>query len=401
MYSNADIVVAGHICLDIIPTFPDAKDNAAQEMFVPGGMVQMKPAVTGTGGAVSNTGLACHRLGVPTRLLGKVGGDVLGRATLDILRREGEHLAEGMIIAEDESSSYSVVMEPPGMDRCFLHYSGPNDTYGADDIDYDALQGARFFHFGYPTIMAAMRRDQGAELKRMFAAAKARGLTTSLDMSTPDPDTDAGRIDWRALLANVLPFVDIFMPSLPEVLFMLDRARFETMKSTLASPEITPLADGKLLHEVADTLLDLGTAVAGLKLGDQGLYVRTTADAERMARAGRGLSAVDASWIGREMVAPCFTVEVVGTTGAGDTSIAGFLAALAQNVPIADALTAASGTGAFCVEQADAVSGVPSWETLRARIEKGWQRRDVTISLDGWQPDPATGILAGPDDAGA
>jgi len=43
-------------------------------------------ATVSTGGAVSNTGIALHRLGVPTRLMGKVGDDILGRAIPDVLR---------------------------------------------------------------------------------------------------------------------------------------------------------------------------------------------------------------------------------------------------------------------------------------------------------------------------
>jgi len=217
-------------------------------------------------------------------------------------------------------------------------------------------------------------------------------------MSTPDPDSEAGRVDWAALLRNVLPFVDVFMPSLPEILFMLERERFDAMKARLGSPEVTPLADGDLLSSVASRLLDLGVAVAGLKLGDQGLYVRTTPEAARLASSGTGLGELEADWLGREMVAPCFAVDVVGTTGAGDTSIAGFLAAVAHGSSLSDALTAATGAGAFCVERADAVSGVPSWERLQERIGSGWARRPIELGLEGWQADGATGLYSGPND---
>ena len=60
----------------------------------------MGPAVCATGGAVSNTGLALHHLGVPTSLLGKVGVDLFGGETLNVLRRIDPRLAEGMIVDE-------------------------------------------------------------------------------------------------------------------------------------------------------------------------------------------------------------------------------------------------------------------------------------------------------------
>ena len=95
------IVVAGSICLDIIPAFSDHGGTAIE----PGRLYLMGPAVCATGGAVSNTGLALHLLGVQTSLLGKIGDDFFGGELLNVLRRSDPQLAEGMIIAAGESSS--------------------------------------------------------------------------------------------------------------------------------------------------------------------------------------------------------------------------------------------------------------------------------------------------------
>ena len=94
----AEAIVAGHICLDIIPAFK-SRVALPQDFFVPGDLVKIGPAVVATGGAVSNTGLALHRLGVPTRLMGKVGDDLFGRAIVDIVRGVAPELAAGMIVA--------------------------------------------------------------------------------------------------------------------------------------------------------------------------------------------------------------------------------------------------------------------------------------------------------------
>ncbi|MFL5629506.1 MAG: carbohydrate kinase family protein, partial [Ktedonobacteraceae bacterium] len=66
---STEIVVAGHICLDIFPTF--AEHTSASEMLVPGKLLNVGPAVLAVGGSVANTGLALHHLGVSTRLMGK------------------------------------------------------------------------------------------------------------------------------------------------------------------------------------------------------------------------------------------------------------------------------------------------------------------------------------------
>src|SRR5690554_4573304 len=119
-----EVVVAGHICLDVIPQFGE---RASGETFLtPGSLITVGPAITSTGGPVSNTGLALHRLGVPARLINKVGDDLFGQAILDLLRADDPELARGMIVEHSESTSYTVVISPPGVDRVFLHSPGAN-----------------------------------------------------------------------------------------------------------------------------------------------------------------------------------------------------------------------------------------------------------------------------------
>ena len=393
--SVADVIVAGHICLDIIPEFPATGELAA--MLTPGKLTQVGSSVLATGGTVSNTGLSLHRLGERARLMGKVGDDLFGRAILDILAERDEALAEGMIVAAGESTSYTVILSPPGVDRMFLHCPGANDTYRAADIDYDALAGARLFHFGYPPLMHHMYADGGAELAGLLGEVKGRGLTVSLDMAQPDPTSPAGQADWRTLLEGVLPSVDVFLPSIEEITFMIDRDRFDRIESA-ASGNFLSQVDGAMLGELADRLLAMGAAVVVLKLGDQGLYVRTTGNAARLAAAGPCFAAAGADWLGRELLTPCFAANVVGTTGAGDATIAGFLAGLLHALPAAETLTAAVAVGACSVEAADATSGVPSWSAVQQRLADGWGRLPVAMSLPGWAGE-ADALRLGPGDS--
>ncbi len=183
----------------------------------------------------------------------------------------------------------------------------------------------------------------------------------SLDMAYPDPESPAGQADWRAILRNTLPFVDIFLPSLDEILFLLWR------KTGLPpSPA--------LLEDVSAELLALGARLVVLKLGDRGLYLRVSAE-PALQGLGRACPADLAAWAGFEAWLPCFEVEVVGTTGAGDATIAGFLAALLRGLPPQQALQAALAVGACNVEAADAFSGLRSWEATLERIQAGWRQR--------------------------
>ncbi len=389
--SSADVVVAGHICLDMIPQFGQVRTGLA-DILVPGKLIDVGRLTTATGGPVSNTGLALHRLGFTVGLMGKVGDDVVGRAIIDLIRQRDPALAEGMIVTRDSASSYTVVISLPGVDRIFLHCPGANDTFGAEDVNYGKLEGARLFHFGYPPLMRRMFADGGQELASLLSQVKARELTTAVDMARPDPASDAGRADWRAILKRALPYVDVFLPSFDETLFMLDRERFSQIEQASAGGDMNAQADGVLLRSLADEIIGLGAAIVGLKLGVQGLYLRTTKDPLRISAMGRCAPSDAAEWVDKELLAPCFQVDVVGTTGSGDCTIAGFLGGLLKGLPPEGAMTAAVAVGACNVESADATSGIPHWSVVEKRLAGEWRRRDVSCDLKGWTWDDLNGV---------
>jgi len=391
------IAVAGHCCVDIIPAF-ESPIGRAEAALTPGKLVHVGPARFATGGPVPNVGLALHRLGVPPCLFGKVGDDLLGGVLLDLLRQLDPELAARMIVAHGEPTSYSVVISPPGVDRMFLHCPGVNDTYAAADLAGADLDGVRILHFGYPPLMQRIYRDDGRELVAMLAWARQRGVTTSLDMALPDPASEAGQIDWKAFLQQVLPLVDLFLPSAEELLFMLDRPRFEALQARAAGGSIVVGMDGNLLAWLAEACISCGAAVVALKAGDQGLYLRTTPDRRRLDGIVHRFSGDQQDWYGRELFAPCFQARVVGTTGAGDATIAGFLTSLLGGAGLEMTLRGAVAVGACSVEAADASSAVPAWEAVHQRMAGGWQPYAVTLALPGWRWDAAGSLWHGPHD---
>jgi sugar/nucleoside kinase (ribokinase family) len=388
------VLVAGSICLDIIPELP----AGAAARISPGALVECGRAQLATGGAVSNVGLALKRLGVPVRLAGRVGDDLFGRGLLDLVRAGagGPECVAGMTPVAGAATSYSLVLSPPDADRSFLHCPGANDEFGSDDVSDALLEECDLLHFGYPPIMRRMYAGGGAECAGLLGRAREAGLTVSLDMARPDPASPAGRVDWTAWLERVLPAVDVFLPSVEEILFMLDRPRHDRLEARPGG--IAAALDGELLAGLAGRLVEMGVAVALIKLGEGGLYLRTAPDAARLAAAGT--CAPEArKWAGRELCAPCFGVEVAGTTGSGDCTIAGLLAALLRGLSPEEALEFAVAVGACSVEAADATGGVRGWDQTRARIAGGWPRRAAAPGLAGWRR--CGSVLAGPDDGGA
>ena len=357
-----EVLVAGHICLDIIPAFK------GKVTFDPGRLFEVGEARISTGGAVSNTGQALHKLGIQTALAGKIGNDLFGKAIVEVLERNGRGLSHGMQVSDTDSSSYTVVINLSGEDRMFLHAPGCNNTFVSSDVSDDAIAQTKLVHFGYPTLMAKMFENEGEELEKLFKRAKLLGATTSLDVSLPDLKSPAGHADWKKILKRILPYIDLFLPSIDELLFMLDRDAF----LALQGQEI-PVHEFERLSDLA---IENGAKVVGVKAGARGIYLRTTSSLQEL---GRGEPQNLSLWEGIELWAPVFDVEVEGTTGAGDATIAGLLMGWLHGFAPSQALRAAAAVGACCCEKPDAVSGVPSWEEIDMRLQSDWPTRELSL----------------------
>ena len=355
------LVVAGHICLDITPVLPNHAPYAnVGALLSPGSLIRTDGVRVHTGGCVSNTGLALKALGSDVRLVGKRGDDAFGTLLMERLGEAGENV----IVGADDATSYTVVLAIPGLDRIFLHDPGANDTFCADDVSDAVLSDAGLMHFGYPTLMRRMMADGGAELTRLFARAHARGVATSLDLASVDPNAQAGRVDWRAYLRNVLPETDIFTPSFEEVCFMLDRQRHDALcvrgeEALDWERDVLPLSD---------TIMALGCKLLLLKCGEMGMLLRT-ADAEALSGLPERMELDVARWANLTHVQHSYPAEIVrSATGAGDVSIAAFLLALSRGYAPKECAALAAMEGARAVTTYDALSGLVPLETLAARI---------------------------------
>ena len=212
------IIAAGHICIDITPMFPrEIHCRELGELLIPGKLINMDGADIHTGGSVANTGLALKKLGANVQLLGKVGNDAFGGMIANIL---AEHGAGGLVVDEGSSTSYSVVLAVPGVDRIFLHDPGANNTFTNADIPEEALEDAALFHIGYPPVMRRLYENDGAELTAIMRRMKEKGIATSMDMTNVDPNSEAGGLNWVTILGNVLPYTDFFVPSFEELCFI-------------------------------------------------------------------------------------------------------------------------------------------------------------------------------------
>jgi sugar/nucleoside kinase (ribokinase family) len=328
-------------------------------------------------------------------------------------------------------TSYSVILPIPGLDRIFLHDSGANDNFAVTDLvtgldrlglERGAAEGGsapvaegvslpRLMHFGYPTAVASMYRNGPRPLQELLSAARERGMTVSVDFSLPDPQGEAAAAPWREILSASMPLTDICFPSVEELSLMIDPAGFHERERGGSGAEAFSPEYG---YDLAGELVAMGAALVVVKLGGRGLLLRwdprgekrlhdtgaidfaerlpAGALASHLGPASRpGLaepapprpadSAIDA------LLVPSYPVErVVAATGAGDTAIAGFLAALLAGGSIVDAAETGCVAGRNAVTTVDAVSSARPLTVMNEFRRRASRRSAVAFENESaWQ----------------
>ncbi len=365
-----DVVVAGYLGVDLTPGFPvGGGSTPITKLFRPGSLIETDGLSISLGGAVANTGLALKRFGRSVKLMGCTGDDVLGSLLKQRLRL---HRLEGSLREiRGAKTAYGIVISPPGSDRIFLEDPGANRLFASRHIDYDIVSHSRLFHLGYPPLMDAMWARQGDELHRIYSRVKSLGVGTSLDMALPDPRSPAARADWQAILKRVLPLVDIFVPSIEEILFMFEPKLHATFVKTAGSAPMVDVIPPDVYDRLAARILSLGVKVVMIKAAHHGAYFRT-GDVKSLADT-LGLRLPVESWNQRSLwksSLPVHPRRFVNASGAGDCAVAGFLSALLAGKELHHATHYAMLAGRDNLHAADAISGLRDWKSMTASVER-------------------------------
>jgi sugar/nucleoside kinase (ribokinase family) len=148
---------------------------------------------------------------------------------------------------------------------------------------------------------------------------------------------------------------------------MLDRERYDALAA--AGGDMAENADMDTdVPKLASLCLEMGCKTVLIKCGTKGIYYRTS-DREGISKIGSRLKIDKDEWADRCGLQACFKADIVrSTTGAGDTSIAAFLAGVLKGRNPADCVTLACAQGACCVTAYDALSGLKSYDELEKMI---------------------------------
>lgn len=344
-----DVVVAGQACLDLTPKFKD-KDRRIEDIFRPGGGMRLNGIEFSGGGAVCNTGLALHKLGIKTLLWGQIGDDAFGSQLRLLLENKGANVR--LVKKDGEITSYTIVIVQPGQDRIFLHDPGVDDSWKAADMDYQLLKEAKLFHFGYPTAMSGMYVNGAAELTKLFKNAKDTGVLTSLDMSRPHHGAETE--DWVEILGRTLKYVDIFCPSVEEAIALLEPELNKTLikRSNEFSVPLHELIDCDKVMEMGQRFVEMGAKVSFIKCSTNGMHLSSGSDG-----LGEGFSGWENKSIWQDALV---AGDVISTSGAGDTAIAGLLSGIVNKLMPNSALKCAAMAGAIAVTSLDSQQNLPS-----------------------------------------
>ena len=238
------------------------------------------------GGDALNTVVAASRLGSQTAFVTRVGRDPFAPFLLDAWTREGIDVSRVKVI-EGHNGLYVISLLADG-EREFAYYrtGSAASTMTVRDLDVAFLRSAKIVHTS--GITQALSPSCRAVVRETVGLVHDRGPLVSYDPNLRPqlwPIAEA-----RAALGEVMPYLDVILPSAPDETFAL---------IDLTEPE-----------EVVEYFWSHGIKIVAVKLGREGCLVGINGE----------LTEIPAYHPGR----------AVDTTGAGDIFNGGFLHGLAS-----------------------------------------------------------------------
>ncbi|MBQ7624393.1 MAG: carbohydrate kinase family protein [Clostridia bacterium] len=140
-----------------------------------------------TGGCLCNDviDLAVLDPSLPLTALGRVGADEAGEFVLNELRKYPNINMDGIKVGG--ATSFTLVMaDEISKQRSFYQYRGANAFFCEEDINWDKLD-VDMLHIGYILLLDALDAPDdvyGTKMAKLLAAAKKRGIKTSIDVVT-------------------------------------------------------------------------------------------------------------------------------------------------------------------------------------------------------------------------
>jgi sugar/nucleoside kinase (ribokinase family) len=304
---DIDILVLGEVNPDVIVRGADPRPQFGQvERFV-----DAIDLVIGSSSAIFACGAA--RLGLRVAFVGVVGDDAMGRFMLDAMRSRGVDVSACRVDATVPTGASVILVG--GADRAILTAPGTVPLLRDEDIPAGLVDRARHLHAGSVFLLDALR----PRLAGRFEGARRAGITTSVDCNW-DP-----RGTWDGGLRRILGQTNVFLPNAAEAMRV---ARRDTVE------------------DAARALVAVGPDVVAVKCGADG--------------------ALAAEPDGTVTRVPALAVDLLDTTGAGDSFDAGFLAGWLAGRPVRDCLALGVACGSLSTRGVGGTAAQPTLAEAKA-----------------------------------
>jgi sugar/nucleoside kinase (ribokinase family) len=374
-----DVAIGGYFCVDLIPRLKDNKSlTDIFKILRPGKLTEIDGMDAELGGVVANTGIALKRFTKNVFLNGLIGDDLIGKTAMEKLSYFNLPL-EGIKTLKGGETAFSLVIAPNGVDRIFLESPGCNQLFDNSFVNFEAISQSKIFHFGYPPLLKQFYLQDGNQLLDMLSYIKEMGVITSMDFSLPDKDSESGNINWSALLDRVLPFTDIFTPSLEEALQILNPLKYTKVQSILGRKDILSLIPMATIRELGKRIIEAGAKITLIKAGHRGIYLRTGNISSLVDPLLLNLS--EDHWNYREIwcqAYPAGQCEGKNADGAGDIAVAAFLSSLLDGEDPESSLRYAAVVGRNKICQNNILDKLFDWDNITNQI---WAMNNKVIDL--------------------
>jgi len=297
------IVTVGSVNMDLVTQVP--------RLPVWGECLMGDDFKTVPGGKGANQALAVARLGHPSVLVGRVGGDLFGSRLRADLEREGVDVSHLKVDPDAANGVALIFLDRQGR-NAILVAGGANMRLTPEDVRQAEPQIAQ------ASLLLVQLEVSREAVREAIGLAHRHHVPVILD---PAPAHN--------FTADLMPGVFAAVPN-------------ETEAQTLTGIPCDTEAGAR---EAARKLTEMGARYGVVKLGERGLVYTE----------------------GKEVrVLPAFAVEAVDTTAAGDAFAAGLAVAVAEGASLAEALSFASACGALAVTKFGAQPSMP----MRAAVEE-------------------------------
>ncbi len=364
-----DAVIAGYLCVDLVPRFQNSEQEISlSSFFKPGRLIEINRLDFSIGGIVANTGISMKKFNKRIFLNGWIGDDIIGKIAWELLDKY--QLSEGIKITKKDGTACGIVIAPQGIDRIFLESLGCSKIFDIDAIDFEAISKSRLFHFGYPPLLRQFYLKEGEQLLTLFSRVKEMGVVTSMDFSLPDGQSESGKQDWFQIMKQVMPFIDIFVPSVEEVLRIMMPDEYDKILSSAGNSEIIDLIPISIIREIGKRIIESGVKILLIKAGHRGTYLITGNICLLNRENKLGLS--EKEWNNRELWCNPYQIDpdkLVNALGAGDTAVAAFLAAILSGKEAEAALKYAAIAGRNNLYCNDIYEELNDWESMDKEME--------------------------------